>query len=240
MPLNVIMLGPPGAGKGTQAGRLAREYGVPKISTGDSLREEVTRGTELGRLAKATMDAGHLVPDDVMVALVRDRLLRPDTASGFVLDGFPRTVPQAMALDKLIQERNHGGLIALQVIVPLDELFRRLYIRRICGLCGSDAAPGTLDDAVCSKCGGEFIHRTDDNEDVVRERLRVFEAQTEPLVAYYANSSPTSTFFKINGNQPLDTVTAQIRAAVDQTQRAAGQGADGTQRVALGRQDVTS
>jgi adenylate kinase len=214
--MNVIMLGPPGAGKGTQSGRLASHYGVPKISTGDSLREEVGRGTALGKVAKATMDAGQLVSDDVMVALVRDRLMRPDAQTGFVLDGFPRTVPQAQALDALIQERNRGGLIALQIIVPLDELFRRLYIRRICGLCGADAAPGTLEAAVCTKCGGEFIHRTDDNEHVVRERLRVFEAQTEPLVAYYKTSSPSSTFFKIDGNQPLDAVTAQIREAVEE------------------------
>jgi adenylate kinase len=218
-PLNVIMLGPPGAGKGTQSGRLAQNYTVPKISTGDSLREEVGRDTPLGQLARATMDAGHLVSDDVMVALVRDRLLRPDTDRGFVLDGFPRTVPQAKALDGLIMERNRGGLIALQIIVPLEELFRRLYIRRICRECGTDAAPGTPEDAVCSKCRGELIHRTDDTEDVVRERLRVFEAQTEPLVAYYQTSSPTSVFFKIDGNQPLDAVTGQIRDAVEEAKK---------------------
>lgn len=216
MPLNVIMLGPPGAGKGTQSARLARDYGIPKISTGDSLREEVGRGTPLGKLAKATMDAGHLVSDDVMVALVRDRLMRRDTAQGFVLDGFPRTVPQAEALDALMTERGNGGLIALQIIVPLEELFRRLYIRRICGQCGADAAPGTPDGAVCPKCGGQFVHRTDDSEEVVRERLRVFQAQTEPLVEYYRTSSPSSSFFKIDGNQPLDAVTGQIREAVEE------------------------
>ena len=212
-PLNVIMLGPPGAGKGTQSGRLAKNYTVPKISTGDSLREEVTRSSPLGILAKATMDAGHLVSDDVMVALVKERLSRPDTDRGFVLDGFPRTVPQAKALDALMAERNRGGLIALQIIVPLEELFRRLYIRRICADCGTDAAPGTPE--MCAKCGGPLIHRTDDNEDVVRERLRVFEAQTEPLVAYYQTASATSVFFKIDGNQPLDTVTKDIRVAVE-------------------------
>jgi adenylate kinase len=216
--MNVIMLGPPGAGKGTQSGRLAAHYGVPKISTGDSLREEVAKGTALGQTAKQTMDAGHLVSDDVMVALVRDRLLRPDTQKGFVLDGFPRTVPQAISLDGLIQERGRGGLIALQIIVPLDELFRRLYIRRICGVCGADAPPGTPENGACVKCGtvAQYIHRTDDSEEVVRERLRVFEAQTEPLVAYYQTSSPSSAFFKIDGNQPLDAVTAQIREAVEE------------------------
>jgi adenylate kinase len=214
-PLNVIMLGPPGAGKGTQSGRLAKNYTVPKISTGDSLREEVTRRSPLGILAKATMDAGHLVSDDIMVALVKERLSRPDTERGFVLDGFPRTVPQAKALDALIAERNRGGLIALQIIVPLEELFRRLYIRRICAACGTDAAPGTPEDAVCAKCGGQLIHRTDDSEDVVRERLRVFEAQTEPLVAYYQSGSAASVLFKIDGNQPLDAVTGQIREAVE-------------------------
>jgi adenylate kinase len=214
-PLNVIMLGPPGAGKGTQSGRLAQNYRVPKISTGDSLREEVTRGTTLGNVAKATMDAGHLVSDELMVALVKERLSRPDTERGFVLDGFPRTVPQAEALDGLMMERNRGGLIALQIIVPLEELFRRLYIRRICSECGTDVAPGTPDGAVCAKCGGQLIHRTDDSEDVVRERLRVFEAQTEPLVAYYQSSSRAAVFFKIDGNQPLDSVTGQIRDAVE-------------------------
>ena len=160
------------------------------------------------------MDAGHLVSDDVMVALVKERLSRPDTDRGFVLDGFPRTVPQAKALDGLIVERNRGGLIALQIIVPLDELFRRLYIRRICGECGTDVPPGTPEDAVCAKCGGAIVHRADDSEQVVRERLRVFEMQTEPLVAYYQTASPSSVFFKIDGNQPLDSVTAQIREAV--------------------------
>jgi adenylate kinase len=216
MPLNVIMLGPPGAGKGTQSARLARDYDIPKISTGDALREEATRGTPLGKLAKATMDAGHLVGDDVMVALVRERLNGPDTKAGFVLDGFPRTVPQARALDALLTERDNGGLLALQIIVPMEELFRRLYIRRICGQCGTDAAPGTPEGAPCHKCGGQLIHRTDDSEDVVRERLRVFERQTEPLVEYYQKSSPSSVFFKIDGNQPLDAVTRQIREAVEE------------------------
>jgi adenylate kinase len=214
--MNVIMLGPPGAGKGTQSGRLAAHYGVPKISTGDILREEATRGTPLGKQAKALMDAGHLVGDNVMVGLVRERLSRPDADRGFVLDGFPRTVPQAQALDALITARDRGGLIALQIIVPLEELFRRLYIRRICSQCGADVAPGTPEGAVCAKCGGQFIHRTDDSEEVVRERLRVFEKQTEPLVEYYQKSSPSSVFFKINGNQPLDAVTAQIRDAVEE------------------------
>jgi adenylate kinase len=218
--MNVIMLGPPGAGKGTQSGRLAAHYAVPKISTGDSLREEVAKGTPLGRLAKATMDAGHLVSDDTMVALVKDRLMRPDTDKGFVLDGFPRTVPQAIALDRLIQERARGGLIALQIIVPLEELFRRLYIRRICGQCGADAAPSAPADAVCAKCGGQLIHRADDSEDVVKERLRVFEKQTEPLVEYYRTSSPASVFFQIDGNQPLDAVTKQIREAVEEVKNA--------------------
>ncbi len=234
MPLNVIMLGPPGAGKGTQASRLARDYGVPKISTGDILRDEVTRGTDLGRLAKATMDAGHLVGDDVMVQLVRERLKQPDTQKGWVLDGFPRTVPQAIALDKLMQEHELGDLIALQVVVPLEELFRRLYIRRICGQCGADAAPGTPEGARCAKCGGELVHRTDDSEEVVKERLRVFEAQTEPLVVYYKTSSPLSSFYRINGNKTLDEVTAQIRMAVEEAQRGAKDPAP------VRRQDVTS
>src|SRR5690349_22510444 len=137
MALNVVMLGPPGAGKGTQAERFATTHALPKISTGDILRESVQAGTDLGRVAKTTMDAGQLVGDDVMIGIVRERLERPDTRAGFVLDGFPRTVPQATALDTIMDGR--GPLVVIDIVVPEDVLLRRLAARRICGNCGVNA-----------------------------------------------------------------------------------------------------
>jgi adenylate kinase len=209
MSLNVIMLGPPGAGKGTQAARLAREHQVLKISTGDILREAVAQGNELGRIAKATVDAGHLVSDEVMIAVIRDRLAKPDTDAGFILDGFPRTVPQAESLDESMRDR--GVLTVLHIVVPFEELVRRLHIRRICAHCGANADPSMPADARCAKCGGELVQRSDDSEAVVRERLKVFQEETEPLVVYYRESP---SFFRIDGNQPPDVVAQQIRDAV--------------------------
>jgi adenylate kinase len=205
---NFILLGPPGAGKGTQAERLGRAYGVPKISTGEMLREAVAAGTPLGRAAREVMDAGHLVGDEVMVAIVEERLHRPDAASGFVLDGFPRTVAQAEALDRMLEGR--GGATVLQLVVPVDTIVARLIDRRVCGACGANAAPGTH-DATCPRCGGGFVQRTDDEESVVRERLLVYEAQTAPLVEYYRRRPG---FMALDGSQPPDAVERAVRGAV--------------------------
>jgi adenylate kinase len=206
--LNVIMLGPPGAGKGTQAERLARTREVPKISTGDILREAVQAGTELGCIARETMEAGNLVGDDVMIGIVQERLEREDARAGFVLDGFPRTVVQAAALDRMMDGR--GPLLVIDIVVPEDILVRRLASRRICSKCGANAAPEWT--TVCGKCGGPLVTRVDDGVEIVRERLKVYLRQTKPLVDYY---STRSTFRPIDGNQPADVVTAAVDDAVE-------------------------
>jgi adenylate kinase len=213
--LNVVMLGPPGAGKGTQAARLAERRGLPWISTGEILREAVNTGTPLGIAAKATMDAGQLVSDDVMIGIVQERLDRDDARCGFVLDGFPRTVDQAEALDRMVNGR--GPLVVLDVVVPEDVLVRRLATRRICDHCGTNAPVDWTDG--CQKCGGELVARTDDSDDIVRERLKVYQRQSEPLVDYY---SQRDTFRAIDGNQPPNVVTAAVESAVNAAASAGG------------------
>jgi adenylate kinase len=244
--LNLIMLGPPGAGKGTQAERFARRRGIPKISTGDILRDAVTAGTEVGKRAKAIMDRGELVSDDVMIGIVRDRLEKSDALGGFVLDGFPRTVDQATALDTIMDGR--GPLIVVDIVVPEAELVRRLGTRMICADCGANAggfaeagasaadkmvapagagaaAPARLaavraqtDPLRCRRCGGPLVQRSDDNDAVVRERLKVYHRQTEPLVEYYRTRP---TFRSIDGAQAPDRVAADLALAIE----AAGNGA---------------
>ena len=205
--LNLVMLGPPGAGKGTQAERISRTRGLPKISTGDILREAVHVGTALGAAAKEAMEAGRLVSDDVMIGIVEERLGRPDARGGFVLDGFPRTIVQAGALDRMVDGR--GPLVVLDIVVPEDVLVRRLASRRICSECGVNAAVDWL--TACGKCGGQLVARVDDGTEIVRERLGVYQRQTRPLVDYY---SARPTFRQIEGNQPPDVVTGAIDAAL--------------------------
>jgi adenylate kinase len=201
------MLGPPGAGKGTQAERISRTRRLPKISTGDILREAVNDRTPLGCAAKEEMEAGHLVSDDVMIGIVQERLERADARKGFVLDGFPRTIVQANALDQLVNGR--GPLVVLDIVVPEEVLVRRLASRRICSECGSNAAVEWL--IACEKCGGRLVARVDDGVEIVRERLGVYHRQTKPLVEYYAGRP---TFRQIDGNLPPDVVTGAIDAAL--------------------------
>jgi len=210
MALNIVMLGPPGAGKGTQAARLAQRYGVPAVSTGDMLRDAVQAGTELGRRVKAVMERGDLVGDDLIVEIVRERLRRADTAKGVVLDGFPRTTAQAEALDAMAD-----GLIVLDIAVPDDELVRRLSSRRICRDCGAVADPAVAARgaaAACARCGGGLVQRSDDREDVVRERLKVYQQRTRPLLDYYRQRP---SFESIDGLQATDAVAETIARVVD-------------------------
>jgi len=211
MGLNVIMMGPPGAGKGTQAERFARDHGVPKISTGDILRDGVKTRLPAALEAKAKMDRGELIDDATMIEIVRNRLLQPDTTPGFVLDGFPRTVPQARALDQIMDERGNGPLVVVDMMVPEKELTRRLATRRICAKCGTNAEPADGNVRVCGKCGGEMVQRADDNDGVVSERLKVYARQTQPLVDYYRERP---TFRVVNGAQAPDMVAHELATVI--------------------------
>src|SRR5262245_40285919 len=210
--LNLIMLGAPGAGKGTQAEKFARDRGIPKISTGDILREAVQSGTELGLRAKAVMDRGELVSDDVMICIVNARLEQPDARAGFILDGFPRTVAQAQALDGLIN--GHAPLIVVDIDVPEAELVRRLGSRLVCSQCGANAnaTPAEAASMKCGKCGGALVQRADDDQAVVLERLAVYKKKTMPLLEYYRGRP---TFRSVNGAQTPDQVATELAKAVD-------------------------
>jgi adenylate kinase len=212
--MRVIFLGPPGAGKGTQARQLAEAWQAAHIATGDMLREAVAQGTPLGREAKRHMDAGGLVPDEVVIGLVAERLTRPDTRNGFVLDGFPRTAPQAEALDRMLEGR---GLALDRVIfldVPRPELLRRLTGRRICRNCGATyhlvSAPPQRPGR-CDVCGGELYQRDDDAEAAVARRLDVYESQTAPLLAYYRSRGQ---LVSVRGEGSVEEVAAEVKRAV--------------------------
>jgi adenylate kinase len=219
---NLILLGPPGAGKGTQAGLIVAEYGIPHISTGDILRSAVKNQTQMGLEAKKYMDAGELVPDSVVIGIVRERLQEPDTARGFLMDGFPRTIPQAEALDAALEGLGRGVTKTLVILVDEEDLVRRLTGRRICRVC---QAPFHVmfnppkREGVCDKCGGELYQRDDDSEATVRNRLEVYRNQTEPLIGYYDEAGVVA---RIDGAQAPDEVYEDIRMALGQVGGGAG------------------
>jgi adenylate kinase len=207
-PFNIVLVGLPGAGKGTQAAQFARRHQIPRISTGDILREAVAGGTPLGREVAATLEAGGLVSDGLIVGVVRERLERADTARGFVLDGFPRTVPQAEALDPLVATR--GGVVVIYLEISTDVILQRLLTRRTCESCGQ-ADTGAHTSEYCASCGGSFVKRADDHVDVIRRRLTAYVENTQPLVDWYSKGP---AFRAIDANQPLEAVARAFDSAV--------------------------
>ena len=212
--MRIVLVGPPGAGKGTQAQFIASHLSIPKISTGDIFRTNVSHGTELGQEARAYMERGDLVPDSVTIAMVRDRLAEGDAADGFLLDGFPRTLHQAKVLDEMLYELGERLDVVLELVVDDDEVVRRLSGRRTCRVCGRvwhlDFDPPTQ-DSVCDQCGGELFQRDDDREETIRHRLEVYVEQTSPLIDFYADQG---NLVGLDATGPVEDVTERAIGAL--------------------------
>ena len=210
--LNLVLLGPPGAGKGTQAKSIATEYGIPHISTGDIFRKNIAEETPLGKKAKEYIDQGLLVPDQLTIDIVKDRLSQDDCKKGFLLDGFPRTVFQAESLDKMLQEDDKKIDVALLIEVPREDILKRMTGRRVCGSCGASyhvVFNPTKVEGICDAFGKDFIQRKDDKEDTVKERLTVYDNQTQPLISYYKECNKLS---EVDGTQAIDKVFEDIKS----------------------------
>jgi adenylate kinase len=205
--MRLVLVGPPGAGKGTQAQFISAHFAVPKISTGDIFRANVSEGTDLGVEARKFMDAGDLVPDEVTIAMVKDRLTYDDVSEGFLLDGFPRTVHQAEVLDGMLAERGKTVDVVLELVVDDEEVVRRLSGRRTCRQCGHvwhvDFDP-PADEGTCDRCSGELFQRDDDSEDTIRHRLDVYADQTSPLIGYYGDKG---LLRGVDATGPVEDVT---------------------------------
>lgn len=212
--LRTILLGPPGAGKGTQAAKIVEKYGIPHISTGDIFRENIKKGTELGKKAQEYMNRGELVPDDLVIEIATTRLLEDDCKNGFLLDGFPRTVYQAEKLDEFLDSHDSKIDNVIDIAVGKDELIERLTGRRVCKACGASFHIVNIppkQEGICDYCGGELIQRADDNLETVTNRIDVYEDQTMPLIDYYEKAG---TLTHIDGSTGLDNVFADIVSAL--------------------------
>lgn len=214
--LNMIIMGPPGAGKGTQAKKIIAKYNIPHISTGDMFREAISEGTPLGLLAQKYINDGHLVPDDVTIGLVKERLAKDDCANGYLLDGFPRTIPQAEALEKLTKEINREIGLVISIETPKAELIRRITGRLVCKSCG---APYHKDsrkpkvEGVCDICGGPLVQRKDDNKEALEVRLEAYDNQTKPLLDFYKQKGLLHTLDGIKG---VDTLMLDIQKILEE------------------------
>ena len=214
--MKIIMLGAPGAGKGTQAKMLAEKYGIPHISTGDIFRANIKGGTELGQKAKSYIDKGELVPDEVTIGMLLDRIAQDDCKNGYVLDGFPRTIPQAESLTEALKSQGDRIDFALNIDVPDEAIIKRMSGRRACPKCGATyhivyAAPKT--ENICDKCGTELIIRSDDKPETVKDRLNVYHQQTEPLIAYYKTAG---VLREVDGTQELPKVFEDVVAILSE------------------------
>jgi adenylate kinase len=206
--MKMVFLGPPGAGKGTQAVRVSEKYGIPQISTGAMIREAMAQGTELGKAAKSIVEAGGLVPDEIVIGIVRERLAAKDCKKGFILDGFPRTVPQAEALE---------GFASLDLAVNVDSseevVVERIAGRRMCRQCGDSMPVKALNGSkVCPRCGGDMYQRSDDNEETVRNRLRVYSEQTKPLIDFYSRKGIQ---VNVDGDRDIDDIFKDIVEVIE-------------------------
>ncbi|MFH1736386.1 MAG: adenylate kinase [Actinomycetota bacterium] len=214
--MNMIIMGPPGSGKGTQAARISENYGIPAVSTGDMLREAIANGTALGREAKSYMDKGELVPDKLVIDIVRERLDEPDAAEGFLLDGFPRSAGQAVALGEMLAGRGKKIDLVLNVAVPDEEIIRRLSRRRVCPKCNAvyhlDYRPPAA-EGVCDSCGSGIVQRNDDNEETIANRLAVYRQSSEPLIEYYRKMELLA---EVSGTKPIDEVFGDVAALIEE------------------------
>lgn len=213
--MNIVLLGPPGAGKGTQAKKIAEHYSLPHISTGDILRENISNNTPLGVKAKSYMAKGELVPDELLITIIRDRLSKPDCSKGFLLDGYPRTVPQADALQMILTESNKKLDVVLNIDVDDEELIKRLSGRRVCASCGMSyhmIFNPPKEDEICDKCKGKLYQREDDKPEAIRNRLMVYKKQTQPLIEYYTRKGLLRT---VDGGKDIPEIFEDIKKILE-------------------------